>query len=169
MSRSDPLAFLGEEFLTWLWFRIETDGGEFDIGRQRELAVSFDDFLAFAPRDDDETEHILRKGTPSRSVEASAALRNGRRLTRARLIIAHGDAVYGVIIDGPTMDLLSVKLPDDDPEAASAEERSAERIAGFTSLREYVARLYELFLRERLEPDYLDTGGAEQATWMATH
>ena len=47
--------------------------------------------------------------------------------------------------------------------------RSAERIAGFTSLREYVARLYELFLRERLEPDYLDAGGAEQATWMATH
>ncbi len=50
MSRSDPLAFLGEEFLTWLWFRIETEGGEFNIGRQRELAVSFDDFIAFAPR-----------------------------------------------------------------------------------------------------------------------
>ena len=85
MSHADPLAFLGEEFLTWLWFRIETEGGEFDIGRQRELAVSFDDFIAFAPRDGDETEQTLRKGIPTRSPEASAALRHGHRLTRARL------------------------------------------------------------------------------------
>jgi len=167
MSRVDPLGFLGEEFLTWLWFRIETEGGEFDIGRQRELAVSFDDFIAFAARDGDETEQTLRKGMPSRSPEASAALRHGRRLTRARLVIALGDAVYSVILDGPTMDLMSVKLPDDDPDAASMAERSAERIQAFTSLREYVAGLYQLFLRERLAADYLEGTAARQATWMA--
>ena len=104
MNRVDPLGFLGEEFLTWLWFRIETDGGEFDIGRRGKLAVSFDDFIAFAARDGDETEHTLRKGIPSRSPEASVALRNGRRLTRARLVIALGDAAYSVILDGETMD-----------------------------------------------------------------
>ena len=168
MSSADPLSFLGEEFLTWLWFRIETEGGEFDIGKQRELAVSFDDFIAFSALDDDETEQTLRKGIPSRSPEASTALRNGRRLTRARLVIALGDAMYTVVLDGPTMDLLSVKLPDDDPDAANMEERSAERIDAFTSLREYVACLYRLFLKERLAPDYLEVAGAEQASWMGS-
>lgn len=168
MSRADPLGFLGEEFLTWLWFRIETDGGEFDVGHEQQIGVSFDDFIAFAPRDDDETEHILRKGSPSRCVEASAALRNGRRLTKARLIVAQGEDVYSLILDGPTMDLLSVKLPDDDPDAESADERSAARIQGFITLRRYVARLYGVFLRERLDPNYLEARGAEQATWMAS-
>ena len=76
MSAADPLEFLGEEFLTWLWFRIETQGGDFDLPGNRAVGLSFDDFLAFAPRDDDETEHTLKKGTPSRSAEASTALRS---------------------------------------------------------------------------------------------
>ena len=90
MSAADPLGFLGEEFLTWLWFRIETEGGDFDLGRDRHVGVSFDDFIAFAPLDNDETEQTLRKGSPSRCAEAAAALRNGRRLTRARLVLAPG-------------------------------------------------------------------------------
>ena len=83
--------WLGHEFLVWLWFRIETKGGEFDIGRDREIGVSFDDFIAFAPLENDETEQTLKKGSPSRCAEASAALKNGRRLTRARLVIAQGE------------------------------------------------------------------------------
>ena len=85
MSASDPLEFLGEEFLTWLWFCIETRGGDFDLPGDRAVGVSFDDFLAFAPRDDDETEHTLKKGTPSRSAEASTALRSGHRLLELHL------------------------------------------------------------------------------------
>ena len=167
MSQSDPLAFLGEEFLTWLWFRIETEGGDFDLDGDRQVGVSFDDYIAFAPREDDETEQTLKKGLPSRSLEAAAALRNGRRLTRAKLVIAWRDASFHVVLDGPTMNLLSVKLPEDDPDAESADERSSERIQGFVALREYVAALYRVFLRERLLPDYLERGAAEQATWMA--
>ena len=168
MSAEDPLAFLGEEFLTWLWFRIETEGGEFDLGRDRHIGVTFDDFIAFAPLENDETEQTLKKGSPSRCAEASAALRNGRRLTRARLVLAQGDLMWSVVVDGPTLNLLSARLPDDDPEAESAEERSLDRIANFATLQEYVAALYRIFLRERLAPDYLEGAGAQQATWMAT-
>ena len=164
---SESLAFLGEEFLTWLWFKIETDGGEFELDQGRHVGVSFDDFIAFAPRDGDESEHTLRKGAPSRSVEAAASLRNGRRLTRARLILAEGDAVWHVVLDGPTMNLLSVKLPDDDPEAADADERSLERVQAFLTLRGTLARLYRQFLLERLDEGYLTSGAEAQANWMA--
>lgn len=168
MSKADPLGFLGEEFLTWLWFRIETEGGEFDLGEGKILAVSFDDFIAFAPRDDDETEQTLKKGLPSRSLEASAALRNGRRLTRAKLIIAMGELQWTTVLDGPTMNLMSCKLPEDDEDCEGPEERNLERISGFLGLRDHVASLYKLFLRERLRPEYLEQGAAQQATWMAS-
>jgi hypothetical protein len=168
MSGTDGLGFLGEEFLTWLWFRIETDGGEFDLGAGRVVGVSFDDFIAFAPRDDDETEQTLRNGLPSRCMEASAALRNGRRLTRARLVFAEGDQTWSTILDGPTLNLTAVKLPEDDADADGALERNLDRIAGFWRLQQLVAQLYREFLRERLRPDYLETTGAAQAGWMSS-
>ncbi|MHC5065518.1 MAG: hypothetical protein ACYTG5_16260, partial [Planctomycetota bacterium] len=62
--------FLGEEFLTWLWYRMENEGGEFNLPGGRVIALSMDDYLCFAPRDDDDTEHSLRRGIPSRSPEA---------------------------------------------------------------------------------------------------
>ena len=68
---ADPLEFLGEEFLTWLWHQTETSGGDFELPGNREVGVSLDDFIAFAPRDDDETEHTLKKGSPSRGDQPS--------------------------------------------------------------------------------------------------
>lgn len=168
MSASDPLEFLGEEFLTWLWFHLETRGGDFDLPGNRQIGVSFDDFLAFAPRDDDETEHTLKKGSPSRSAEASTALRSGHRLRRAKLIIGQGDLLWSFVLDGPTMSILSARLPADDPETGSAEERSRDRIRGFLELQQVVAALYRIFLQERLKPEYMEQGAADQAAWMAT-
>ena len=74
MNHNDA-SYLGEEFLTWLWFRIETAGGTFEVGRNR-VGVILDDFIAFAPHEADETEQSLRKGLPTRTAEARAGLRS---------------------------------------------------------------------------------------------
>ena len=42
MSDNAGFAFLGEEFLTWLWFRIESEGGDFEVGRE-SIGVILDD------------------------------------------------------------------------------------------------------------------------------
>jgi len=166
VSDRDELAFLGEEFLTWLWFRTETEGGDFEIG-SRAIAVLLDDYLAFAPRESDETEQTLRKGTPSRTAEARAALRNGHRVRRAKFVIAEGSQEWTVTIDGPTMNLLSVKVPDDDEEASDPRERSTERIRAFLDIHEIVGLLYKTFLQQRLRTEYLQTSAERQAQWMA--
>ena len=160
-------AFLGEEFLTWLWFRLETDGGDFELAGGRSASVSLDDFLAFAPGDDDETEQTLRKGLPSRSAEARAALRHGRRVRRMKLIVALGDREWSLTIEGPTLDLHGVRLPPDPEDAGSREELAAERAAAFFEIRGVVAALYRRFLDDRLRDDYRATSGRAQARWMA--
>jgi len=167
MSDVSNFAFLGEEFLTWLWFRLETKGGDFDLGDGHVVGVSLDDFLAFAPRDDDETEHTMRKGVPSRSSSARAALSAGRRLRRAKLILAQGELQWSFVLDASCMGLRSVRLPDDDPEAEGPADRSRDRVANFLLLQELVTRLYREFLRIRLRRDYLRTGAERQAAWMA--
>lgn len=167
MNDAASFGFLGEEFLTWLWCRLENEGGDFDLGDGYAIGVSLDDFLAFAPRDDDETEHTLRKGVPSRSNATRAALRAGRRLQRAKLILALGEHQWSFVLDAASMGLRSVRLPDDDPAAESPIEKSRERIANFLLLHELVTRLYREFLRVRLRPEYLREDGEKQAAWMA--
>ncbi len=161
-------AFLGEEFLTWLWFRIDTTGGEFELAGGRSVAVAIDDFIAFAPGDDDELEQTLRKGTPTHSGEARTALRNGRRLRRAKLIVAEGPMQFGVTLDGTTLNLSSIKLPDDSEECESARDRSVERAASFFTLHELLSGVYHLFLDDRLRPEYRKTSAERQAQWMAS-
>ena len=58
MTDTDTHAFLGEEFLTWLWFRLETKGGDFDLSGGRAVGVAFDDYLKLAPADDDATRIV---------------------------------------------------------------------------------------------------------------
>jgi hypothetical protein len=159
--------FLGEEFLTWLWFRWETAGGEFTLPGGRVVGIALDDFLTFAAPSDDETEQTLRRGLPTRTAEARVALRQGRRLKKARLIVAEGARQWTATLDAATMTLTGVRLPDDAEEAESDRDRSADRAANWYGLHEILHALYGAFLGERLAPDYLGKGGERQAQWMA--
>lgn len=167
MSDGTEHGFLGEEFLTWLWFKMENDGGAFDIDGE-EVGVVIHDFIAFAPHEADETEQSLRKGLPTRSAEARAGLRGGRRLRRARLLVARGEDEWMVTLDGPTMGLSGIKIPPDSGDAASAGERSEARIEAFLEIHDVVFAVYAEFLRDRLRPEYLSSTAEQQATWMAS-
>lgn len=159
--------FLGEEFLTWLWFMWETDGGEFTLTGGRIVGVALDDFLAFAAPSEDATEQTLRRGLPTRTAEARTALRQGSRLRKARLLVAEGSRQWTATLDAPTLSLGGVKLPEDAEECESDADRTADRAANWLALHEIVQALYQHFLQQRLRPDYRKTVGEEQARWMA--
>jgi len=159
--------FVGEEFLTWLWFKWETQGGEFTLGGGRVVGIALDDFLSFAALTEDETEQTLRRGLPTRTAEARTALRQGHRLRKARVLVAEGERQWTATIDGPTMGLSGVKLPEDAEECESEADRTADRAANWLALHEIVQALYRMFLKERLREDYEAIGAEAQANWMA--
>ena len=50
ISIADPRAdreFLGEEFLTWIWYKIEVDGGLFELPHFGSVGLAFDRHLEF--------------------------------------------------------------------------------------------------------------------------
>ncbi len=165
-SGAETHGFLGEEFLTWLWFRWETDSGEFHLPGGRVVGIAIDDLLTFSAPSDDETEQTLRHGLPTRTEEARTALRQGRRLRRARLILAEGQRQWTATIDGASLQLSGTKLPEDAEEVESDGDRTADRAANWYALQEIVLALYGQFLQERLAEGYLKQGGERQAQWM---
>jgi hypothetical protein len=166
-SGAESHGFLGEEFLTWIWFRWETSGGEFTLAGGRVVGIALDDYLAFAAPSDDETEQTLRHGLPTRTAEARTALRSGRRLCKARLLLAEGNRTWSATLDAPTLSLTGVRLPEDAEEVETEADRTADRAANWLALHEIVQALYGQFLKERVKPDYDKTVAEQQAQWMA--
>ncbi|GAB4141465.1 MAG: hypothetical protein Fur0037_08330 [Planctomycetota bacterium] len=167
-ATQDPMGFLGEEFLTWIWFWCETEGGEFVLPGGRAVGVMLDDLLIFEAADDGQTEQTLRRGLPTRTAEARTALRQGRRLGKARLVIAEGGRQWAATLDAARMALSSVKLPEDSEEVESEKDRTCERAANWLALHEILSGLYGTFLRERLADGYLSDGAERQARWMSS-
>jgi hypothetical protein len=158
-----PFAFLGEEFLLWLWHHCETADGSFELPDGGTVGVALDDFLCLGDANPDETEQTLKRGLPTRSAEATAALQAGKRVKRARLVLAEDGREWSVVLDHE-LKLRSVRCEADEKEEAG--DLSAARIAGFLRLTEVVDGLYQRFLTVRLVPGWQRDTAARIRKWV---
>ena len=122
------LDHLGPEFLTWLWWRADEDPG-FTHADGQEVFVLVDEHLEFRGERAASRRTVLRAGAPSASVEARAALRSGKMLVAARLILARGEHESAFTLRSEDMDVSGLKLPQpSEPKGMSPQERLAEGI-----------------------------------------
>jgi hypothetical protein len=147
-------SFLAQEFLTWLWFRCEVEGGEFEL-ETGPAAVVVEDALSFTSWDPDGTRATVRGGTPTVRPESASALGAGMVLKRARMLVARGDREWRFALDGETLDLLSVKVPEREEGAEDdGVDLLAEKLAAGEELRAMVDGLYQAFLAVRLVDEW---------------
>ena len=140
-------SFLAREFLTWLWFRCEAEGGEFttDMG---EFALVVEDALALASWDDDGLKVSVRGGMPTTSAGAAGSLGAGLQLRKARFLLARDDREWSFNLDSDHLDVSGMKSPateedeDDDP--------LVTKLAAGEELRDLVESLYGQFVELRL-------------------
>lgn len=159
-------ARVGEEFLTWLLFQLETEGGDFEIAGH-DIGVAFDDVVRLGPsREDTDSIQTVRCGTPTRTAEVAEGLRQGRRIQAAKLVVARGEDVWTFLLDAATLSLRSVKLPDDDPED-EAFDKSVRRAEWFVELHAIVVELFRRFFALRAAEGYGTHGeGAALQRWI---
>lgn len=147
----DEHAFLGEEFLVWLWFRSETAGGVFDLGHDERVGIALDRALDFH---DSATgvKVAVRGDAPTRAPEAREALSRGMRLVRAGLVVTVDQQNVTLVLDGPSLDLRSVK--SEKPAGENADERDQNALAGLFGLVHSLDQVWKAFLAERLAPAF---------------
>ncbi len=165
----DSAAFLGGEFLLWLWYQCETAGGKFELPELGEVGVAFDALLEFGGAEEG-GKVIVRGDAPTRSTEAASALLAGRMPQRARLALARGDMTFEVSLSGAALDLESMKV------AAEAEEITDENLragdeqrAGWLfELCDLVDGLFAAFLRVRVAPAFEEKLVPSMRDWIVT-
>lgn len=157
--------FLGDELLLWLWWKWETDGGEFTVPGG-VCGIAIDDRVEFAAGSD-ETSMVLRHGLTTRAAEARAALRHGRVPTKARLLVAKGNLQWTVTIDGASLAMGSVKLPEDAEACETTEDVTADRAENWLGLHTIVEHLFDKFMGDRVSMAWA-AKAREIAEWMAS-
>ena len=86
----------GRDFLTWLWYEAEVNGGRCSVGELGDFVVALEGpiTLAYSPgksKDPDlagSGESVVKRGNPMASGEAKAALSSGKKLRKARVTFA---------------------------------------------------------------------------------
>ncbi|MEN9360526.1 MAG: hypothetical protein RL095_2061 [Verrucomicrobiota bacterium] len=138
--------WMGRDFLTWVWFMAEQDGGKFTVPDLGEFAVGVDGPLTLAAEGEGSHESVLRKGVPTGAPEAAAALASGKKLRAARLMIGRPDEAWHLSLDADSLGFRSVKLPDG--EKMNKQDRFEERAEFLHTLQAALRALMARFAKE---------------------
>jgi recombination associated protein RdgC len=142
----------GRDFLTWLWFFSEEDGGKIKVKDHGEFAVAIDGPLTFALAEEaaGAAETSVRKGAPLRSAEAKAALTVGKKLRKARLLLSRGEEAWTMNVDADRFAFGGFAPPEGEQlDPASAFEEKALAMQAFAI---YLEAAFQLFLERIAGP-----------------
>lgn len=152
-SSSDAMGmdYLGPEFLTWFWWRAETDPC-FRHSDGTEVYVHFDEHLEFRGERSAARRTVLRAGMPGASMESRAALRSGKSLVAARILMARGEDEMRFTFRAETMGISGLRLPS--PDGETREDRLLACLEAQEIFLEDLDLCFATFLKIRCTPDW---------------
>ena len=151
--------FLGNEFLTWVWFTIEND--EETIRRCDAEALSLDvgNRMVLEHRWANGMETVSIKGDAAGLEEGLLALSKGASVTEINLIYKSGSLQWQFSLKGESLNFSGLKLP----ETAAAEQSEdmeglvLEKLYLYEKPFQFIDELYRLFIEIRVSPQWQAT------------
>lgn len=140
---------LGRDFLTWLWFYAEAQGGLVQVDGLGEFGILMEGPLLFVSEGDGAHEAVLRKGAPLVSAEAKAALLAGKKLRCGRLTLVRGEEQWTATVDADRFAFRSLKLPEEQP--LDPISRFQGRMLGLQTFLDVFLDLFDHFLDQRMD------------------
>lgn len=141
-------AFIGKEFLTWLWFRSERDA-EVAIAKSKPISVEILGPILLDAQYGDARASLLKGESPATSPEARTALLEGKKLTKAKLKWAREDVEWIFTLDGETFNISGLNVPN--PGKLPFEDLMSMRVEMVLEFEQALQDLLEAFLELRLD------------------
>ena len=116
--------FLGNDFLTWLWFVIETDQEQLRKYDSELESLYVGSRMVLVNIQNNTKETITIKGDDAKLEEGIMALRKGAVVTEMNLCLKSGDQEWRFTIKGESLNLSGFKIPSSGP------VETAEDVAG---------------------------------------
>jgi recombination associated protein RdgC len=148
---------VGREFLTWLWFKSEERNGRVLIPGAGECEVFFIRRLVLESGEGEYAETVVCQGLHAVLEEGKEALRQGKKITAARLRIAYDKTEWEFTFKADRFHFQSMKLPtvaDNEEEETDREGQLLERISLIEKAVAMMELLFQSFLERRSSKDW---------------
>jgi hypothetical protein len=119
-------AFLGREFLTWLWFKSDQTGGRIEVPGKKVVEVLFLDRMTLDLSDVETPQTVTLKGEHSELREGLAALKEGKKIEEARISLRAGENDFTMMLKGTWFSFGSFKTPPTLPSGEAEDEADVE-------------------------------------------
>ncbi len=153
--------FLGQEFLTWLWWKSEERGGSVEIPGFGDITVVFEKHMLLEYGEGEYSEKLVCTGLQTELKEARTGLLMGKKLEQARIQIVKDTYEWNFTLGAALFEFRNVRLPKtaatEQGGGNSDEEMEGmilERVFLFEELVRIINDLFRLFLKIRISSDW---------------
>jgi hypothetical protein len=144
--------FLGDEFLTWLWYLVETDQNAFRTADPDCLALEIGSRIVLENRKGKSIERLTIKGDDAGLEEGKMALKKGALVTELALVFKTGEHQWQFSIKGESLNLSSLKAP-----GPALPQRSEEiepflldKTQQYYKILNFLELIYKIFIQTRI-------------------
>ena len=144
--------FLGEEFLTWLWFIIDNDQDLFKIFDKEYVALEVGNRIVFENRRKEAAERLTIKGDGASLEEGIVALKKGALVTELNLVYKSSELTWQFTLKGESLNISSLSIPSTGS-AESEEDLEGvvlEKIFLFEKILNLIENLFSHFVKLRV-------------------
>lgn len=165
----DRYKFLGNEFLTWLWFVIDN---QVDILRETDdelVSLHIGNRMVLENHRNDGVERVTIKGDQVGLEEGVLALRKGAVVTEVNLIYKAGSHEWRFSVKGESLNISGLKTPETGPVEQEADREGAilERIFLIERVVILIDSLYGRFLGLRITDNWERSVVPRIRKWVA--
>ncbi|MBU1195842.1 MAG: hypothetical protein KKD67_13360 [Proteobacteria bacterium] len=165
--------FLGNDFLTWIWFLIETDQNISDLINSKEVirlevgnSIVLENTLG-----DKSKEKISIKGDQAGLEEGTTALKKGAFVTHINLICKINEDEYRFSMAGESMNITGLKTPKTDlsKNEDQIEGVILEKSSFCFKIFEVIDTLFLKYIDKRTSDDWNHKGFSELKKWIESY
>ncbi len=158
--------YLGREFLSWIWFTVESNEGVISLPDGSDAMMSVVN-QANLKCDFNLTGAVTVRGdAPARMRESKSALATGKQPTRLGLLLASRAGEWGLTLDGPMLGVFGLQIPAGDDTDADKTQILESRCESVADLSSTLDQLFQSFMRLRLSSEWQEVH-TRMAMWVA--
>ena len=158
-------SFLGQEFLTWLWWMSESER-DFTLADGKPVHIIIGERLSLSPPYGHEGSRVAVAGKDNLLAEAREGLRQGKLVDSLRLGLEIDSQDYWMTLEGMWLNPRSIRLPataDNEEQGLDSDGLVLERLALLEVLTGALDSLFIIFINERIQHT---SSWPEMKAWM---
>ncbi len=148
--------FLGHEYLTWLWYSIDTGIYRDLFSTKEAILLTIGNRIVLENRRSKDTETVTIKGDGADLKEGKVALKKGALVSEINIKIERDSQPWALTLKGESFSVVNLKTPavgqTQDPE--DVDGAVLEKIYLFETVFQIMEKIYGSFIKQRVGEDW---------------